>query len=46
MENYTENYALRLDTVQNLVRLFETFCPKIYIRKYLKQFSTQRSDIA
>ena len=24
---------------------FETFSPKIYIRNYLKQFSTQRLDV-
>ena len=28
-----------------LSNFFETFCPNIYIRKYLKQFSTERLDI-
>ena len=37
----TENYTWRLDIVQNFSCLiFETSCPKIYIRKYLKLFKT------
>ena len=37
----TENCTRRLDVVQNFFYLIsETFCPKIYISKYLKQFRT------
>ena len=31
----------RIDKVPNFIyRIFRTFCPKMYIRKYLKQCST------
>ena len=37
----TENYAWRFDIVQTFfLSDFVTFCLKIHIRKYLKQFST------
>ena len=38
-----ENYASRLYIAQNFdfgTKCFGTKCPKIYIKKYLKQFST------
>ena len=41
----TENYTWRFDIVF-FADFFKTFFPKIYIRKYLKQFSTKRLDIA